>query len=161
MLNSENVRTRKINWSADMRYQGQSYELNIQIDNPIRTRKDVQKIVDKFHRKHQEIYEYSSKDEKVEFVNLRVTAVGVSPKIKLPKIKKGTEKSSHAIKDTRKVYFEETGFETVNIYDRAKLLANNVIHGPCVIEERMSTTVLIPESKGIVDFYGNIIIDVR
>lgn len=147
----------QILWTADMRYHGQSYELNIPIKrSQTLTAKDMGKVARDFNKLHQEVYQYSSPVENVEIVNIRVRAVGKSPKLKLPWMKKSSTESKPASKGKRKVYFDETGFRDTNIYDRSLLKNGNVLRGPCVVEERMSTSVLIPGSVGEVDAYGNI-----
>jgi N-methylhydantoinase A len=151
----------KIIWSADLRYQGQSYELNIQVKRKEKmSRKDMAKITKDFNKLHQEVYQYSSAEEEIEIVNIRVRAVGRSPKLKMPRMKKSTKDARSALKGKRKVFFDETGFRDVKIYDRSKLRYGNVLKGPCIVEERMSTSVLIPGSTGEVDAYGNILVKV-
>ncbi|MFQ6060825.1 MAG: hydantoinase/oxoprolinase family protein, partial [Thermoplasmata archaeon] len=154
-------RVAKIFWSADLRYQGQSYELNI----PVRrsesiSRKDLERMGKDFNKLHQEVYQYSSAEEEIEIVNIRVRAIGRSPKLKMPRMKKALKDARGALKGRRRVFFDETGFTDVKIYDRSKLRYRNVLKGPCIVEERMSTSVLIPGSKGEVDAYGNIIVKV-
>jgi N-methylhydantoinase A len=160
-LSKEGVdeRQMEIRWSMDMRYLGQSYELNIPIKRGLKfSKKTFDEIVEKFHQQHQQKYEYSSRDEKVELVNLRVTAIGKTPEIKLKKLEKGSRSPQKALKEEREVYFRE--FIRVPVYDRDLLLSGNVLEGPCVIEEKFSTTIIHEGSKGIVDDYGNILIEV-
>ena len=45
------------------------------------------------------------------------------------------------------------------IYDRAKLKAGNRIPGPAVVMEMDSTTVILPGHTGVVDRFGNILIN--
>jgi N-methylhydantoinase A len=150
----------EIRWTMDMRYLGQSYELNIPLERGFRfNEKNFKDVIEKFHEKHQQKYEYSSKNEKVEIVNLRVTAIGKTPEIRLKKLEKGSKDPNQALKEERDVYFNE-GFVTVPVYTREQLLAGNVLQGPCVIEEKFSTTILHEGAKGLVDIYGNILIEV-
>ncbi len=44
------------------------------------------------------------------------------------------------------------------LYDRAKLLAHNVIEGPAIVTEMDSTTLILPGHFGKVDEFGNILI---
>jgi N-methylhydantoinase A len=44
------------------------------------------------------------------------------------------------------------------LYDRAKLLAHNVIEGPAIVTEMDSTTLVLPGHFGEVDGFGNILI---
>lgn len=59
------------------------------------------------------------------------------------------------MKETRKVIFEDGGFET-KVYDRYALLCGHTFEGPALVEENASVTVVRPGYKGVVDAYGNL-----
>lgn len=161
-------------WSADMRYKGQSYELNIPVKRLNRfTAANIKNILADFNKRHHQVYEYSSEQEPVEFVNLRVTGFGRSKKLGLKypggayasmglDHKKLTTAKAlrHAEKQERDVYFDNIGVVPTKIYERDLLIPGCKIKGPCLVEEIISTTVMIPESRGTIDRYGNILIDV-
>jgi N-methylhydantoinase A len=44
------------------------------------------------------------------------------------------------------------------VYDRAEFRAANRIPGPAVIEEAVSTTLVLPNQDAVVDAYGNLIL---
>ncbi|MFW6183556.1 MAG: hydantoinase/oxoprolinase family protein, partial [Chloroflexota bacterium] len=58
--------------SADMRYIGQEYTVNVPVNGDI----DPASIVDTFHQAHKRRYGHSTPDAPVEFVNLRLAAMG-------------------------------------------------------------------------------------
>ncbi len=148
----------EVQWSMDMRYVGQSYEINIPVDRGFRfSKSSFGEIIERFHERHQQKYEYSSKDERTEIVNLRVTSIGKTPDIKLRTLEKGDRDPARALKYEREVWFN-SDFVNVPIYDRAKLLSGNVLTGPCVVEEEFSTTIIHPGWKGMVDDFGNLVI---
>jgi len=150
----------EIVWSADLRYEGQSYEINTPVSHRDHrlTEEDVRETIRRFHELHQRIYEYSSIDEAVEFINLRVTAIGRVPPVSLAAGARGDADPSAAQKERRPVYFSGTGFVECPVYDRALLKPGNVVTGPCLVEEIASTTVITPGAQGVVDGYGNIVI---
>ena len=145
-------------WSADLRYEGQSWELNFPIEpaDPF-DRGNMRKIMDDFHQLHQRIYFYSERNETVEFVNLRVKSVGKNPALTLPKGQGGLDRATEAMKETRDVHFEGTGWLPIPIYERERLSVGSRLKGPCIIEETISTALLPPGWSGLVDEYGNII----
>jgi len=146
-------------WSADLRYEGQSYELSTPvIHKDAFTRADIEEIVQRFHDLHFRIYAYGSVDEKVEFINLRVAAIGTVPEISLAHTGPGDGDAEVARKGARPVHFLAEGFIGADVYDRALLRPGHEVSGPALIEEVASTTVITPGLKGIVDEYGNIII---
>jgi len=76
-------------------------------------------------------------------------------------IEKGSANADQARKPTRKVYFEEfDGYEDCSTFDRSRLMANNVIRGPAIIEQMDTTIVIPPNQAARVDPFGNIIIDI-
>ncbi|MFQ5861361.1 MAG: hydantoinase/oxoprolinase family protein, partial [Dehalococcoidia bacterium] len=152
----------EIVWSADLRYEGQSYEINTPVSHNRRlTQTDVQKTIRRFHELHQRIYEYSSVDEAVEFINVRVTAIGRVPAVSLAAGNHEGSDPAAAQKESRRVYFSGVGFVEYPVYDRPRLKPGNVVAGPCLVEEIASTTVLTPGARGVVDEYGNIVIAVQ
>ncbi|MBW2123976.1 MAG: hydantoinase/oxoprolinase family protein [Deltaproteobacteria bacterium] len=145
--------------SADLRYVGQAYYLNIPVPSEPLTRNNVDRIESDFHKRHQQIYGQSAPGESVEFVNLRVTSVGkvTRPEIRRDENKKVEGESAWMAK--REVYFKEAGdFLETDIFDRGKLVPGMEIEGPAIIEQLDSTTVILPKQRAEVDPFRNIII---
>jgi N-methylhydantoinase A len=146
--------------SADLRYEGQSYELNTPIPPGPLTLEQVRQVVDAFHKLHTQVYAYGSVDEKVEFINLRVTAIGLSPEVRLGVGRRDLPGlTDMAIKNRRPVYFFEHGFVDSLILNRANLPPGATFAGPCLVEEMASTTVVPPGAQGRVDESGSLIIE--
>ena len=160
-LKEENVDDKDIliEWSADLRYEGQSWELNAPIlRTSVLGAKELQEILSTFHELHYKVYSYSEPKEMVEFVNLRVKAIGRNPSLTLPKEKGAPTPLSKAAKEERPIYFKDKGFVQVPIYERDRFGCGTKIPGPCLIEEMISTA-LIPEGwVGTIDEYRNMVI---
>ena len=62
--------------SIDMRYAGQNYEREISLPAGPFTAEAAEAMVERFSRAHDEFYGFSLEGEPVEFVNLRVSAIG-------------------------------------------------------------------------------------
>lgn len=160
-LRTEKVSEKQIaiEWTADVRYNGQAYELNVPVLHKGRlTREDVQATVARFHALHQKVYAYSSATEPVDLINVRLTGIGKVPDAKLPRHKRSTASPRPALKGTRPVYFEGRGMVKVPVYEREMLKPGNVAKGPCIIEEVISSTVIIPGATIRMDVWGNVII---
>jgi N-methylhydantoinase A len=125
---------------ADVRYEGQGWEITIPVS-------DVKKIKEDFETIHRKIYGFTL-DRDIEIITIRVFGIVPSYKVTLPK-PKIVDKPSVKF---RKVYFEEW-IETP-IYKREELPSNYEIEGPAIIEEYSSTIVIKPNWKGIVDENG-------
>jgi N-methylhydantoinase A len=152
----------EVQWSADIRYQGQSYELNSPVTpRETLTRADLAKVIARFHELHHRIYAYGSPAETVEFINLRVGAIGKVPEVSFAPLEKAAGDASMACKGSRPVYYPAYGFVETAVYGRERLRPGQIVEGPCLVEEIASTTVITPEAVGTVDEYGNIIIQIR
>jgi N-methylhydantoinase A/oxoprolinase/acetone carboxylase beta subunit len=80
------------------------------------------------------------------------------PRIEISKIGRGGKSPRKALKCERDVYYSEaTGFQKTSVYDGAAVLAGMELEGPCIVEERMTSIVVPPGEKLIVDDYGNFI----
>jgi len=149
----------EISWSADLRYEGQSWELNIPVQRrDTMDQEALQRIGGTFHQLHQQVYSFSEPNGVVEFVNLRVRATGKNPTLALPKEAAPGRPGNPHPKGKRKVYFEQAGWQETPVFERGDLPVGSKVVGPCIIEEQISTT-LIPESyDALIDEYRNIVI---
>ena len=148
----------ELQWSADMRYDGQSWELNIPIARtPVLGPEEMKAIEATFHEAHQRAYSYSNPGEMVEFVNLRTRAIGRNPELTLPRYSAASTPLSQALKEKRTVWFE-SGLAEIPVYERDRLGVGTSVAGPCLIEEDISTILVPAGDTGIVDEYKNFII---
>ena len=145
--------------AAEMRYYGQSFELTVPLpDRPLQGDVLVA-VLQAFHREHEQAYGFAAPDEPVEFVNLRVTAIGIIVKPALRRLERSGGDPADELTGRREVYFEETGGPTdCSIYDRYALPAGVEVPGPAIVEERDSTTVVHPGYTARVDDYGNLLV---
>ena len=143
---------------VEMRYVGQSYELPVPHGEG-RQQDVLERMLADFHREHERAYGFAAPDEPVEFVTLRLTAIGTITKPRLRELPAGSGDASAARRAVRRVYFAEAGgFVDCPGYDRYRLPAGAVIEGPAIVEEMDSTTVVHPGYRADVDRYGNLII---
>lgn len=142
---------------ADVRYAGQSMEVRVQAPAGPVTREFLADLFAAFHAAHNKTFGYHyAGEQKVELVNLRVSGLGLIDRPRLPRLSAG-EQAPPAGKATRPVYFDGAFRETV-IYERTSLPAGCRLHGPVVIEEFGSTTVVFPRQTVTVDPFGVLII---
>ena len=144
---------------VDMRYVGQSYELTIPLSGGKLDAAEIADALSRFHLEHHRAYGYSAPKEPVEFVNLRLSAIGKINKPQLREIGADDGPLSAAQKEIRSVYFAESeGYVDCSIYDRYRLSAESVLEGPAIVEEIDATTVIHPGYQAIVDKFGNLIL---
>jgi len=133
--------------SLDMRYAGQSYELNVSYNGLETTQK-------RFYDRYRQQYGYSMPLEDVEIVNIRLRVIAARAKPKPPKVVVN-EKGKPV--GYRTVLFEE-GRERIPVYRREDLPAEH--EGAAIIEAKGSTTVVPPGMRFSVDAYGDIVMHI-
>ena len=149
---------------TDLRFQGQSHELTI--DLPNRATMDRDEFLGQLHAafcdEHERVYGFADRREASEMVNVRLTAVGRIRRPTLPSlVEQGTDPST-AVTGHRSVYFaQEAGQFQCAIYDRKALTAGNHLTGPAIVEEYDSTTVIPPDFEAEVDTKGNLILRLK
>jgi N-methylhydantoinase A/oxoprolinase/acetone carboxylase beta subunit len=136
--------------SLDVRYAGQSYELNVPYSDG---------FLSDFKRAHDVAYGYSYTGKEIEIVNLRIRAIGKTPRIHLPERKVSEKHVKPATTDNRKIELA-SGSETVPAYLYDNLFTGALLTGPALIASP-DTTIFIDKADRLrVDKYNNLLIDV-
>jgi N-methylhydantoinase A len=135
---------------ADLRYRRQAYELTVPLADGEITRSSLDAAMAAFHGKHELTYGHANRNEPVQLVNLRLTAIGRLPALMLAR--RGD--ASEARERRRDVWFAGSGFRSTPVYWRPGLTAGAIITGPVIIEAVDSTTVVPPGWTGRVDDMG-------
>jgi N-methylhydantoinase A len=131
-----------------MRYAGQNCEREIPLQSGPFTEAVAQEMIDRFSRAHDEFYGFSLEGEPVEFVHLRVTAIG--PTDLEAKAQAAAARSSESPIAWRPVSFRGRGFLETPVFRRESLGAGTVVAGPAIIEEPDSTIVVHPDDALVV-----------
>jgi N-methylhydantoinase A len=137
--------------SADMRYVGQEYTVNVTIGAEI----SLDTIDHDFHETHRIRYGHSTPGAPVEFVNLRLAAMGRIGAGRAPF--QASEDGQDPLLGRRRVVFSGTEYET-EVLLRDNLRPGARLEGPVVIEEESSTTVVPPDNAVDVDDLGNLLV---
>jgi N-methylhydantoinase A len=157
--------------SADIRYRGQGYELNLPF---------TRNLLTDFHKEHKRRYGYAHSTREVELVTLRLRATVESPGfeakivrvgtahagtgtlVSLPRAKpRGPGRAMPGSPATTKapVLFDGRRLST-SIYSRDALQAGKHCSGPAIITEYSATTVIPPNKRFHVDTEQNVVITV-
>ena len=140
-------------YTADMRYVGQAYELEVPIAAPVAAER-VPDVVAAFHAVHERVYGYARTQQTVEFVNFRAVHT-----YRLPRpVVRPSARASGSLDDARvgerRAYFD--GFVSAAIYERARLPLGARLAGPAIVEQMDTTTVIPPGVTAVVDDAGNL-----
>lgn len=130
---------------VEMRYQGQIHECQVEVPPGPVTAATLRTLLRDFHARHEQLYTYSEPHSVVELVNLETMASGSVDKPALPAQPAGNGDPSAVLTDMRDMLFDGEGRWTATpVYDGARLLADDRIDGPAVIEEPTTTLVVRP-----------------
>ena len=149
-----------INLSADARYVGQDYALDIPLRGNVFDNKLVNELIEDFHSEHHKTYGHRSDSEQVQIVALRCLARGVSDTPRVPPSLSVTGPAGWKPTSTdRNAYFgPEIGWVTVPVIER-RALSEVPQSGPMMIEEDNSLTVVNPGWNVRLDEWSNIVLD--
>ena len=148
---------RSVGRVAEMRYSGQEHSVPVDLTPNMPT----EAIYAAFEAAYKGVFGYNL-GAPAEIVNLRVRAVGAIPKPAVRDIEAGGASPDPALKGDRPVHdFMAQTWDDWKVYDRAKLLAGNVVAGPALIEEATTTTVVRDGQNCKVDRRGNLVITRR
>ena len=136
--------------SADLRYRGQGYELNVPV---------TPRLLADFHLQHQRRYGYSHPQREVEIVTLRLRAAIPSPPV--PALRMSSPEPRKAAMPERAPVWFEGRRKAASIYERSQLHPRRSYAGPAVVTEYSATTVVPPGMRFRVDQTGNLLIRCR
>src|SRR5215210_3512165 len=141
--------------SVDMRYVGQWRSLEIPVEGEVDS---LEGLLGRFHEEHERQHTYKREGSPVEIYQLRVAAIGQTPKPDLPF--KEPEQHEPEPDGHRDVAFGDDEEVRATVYRRDGLWPGARIAGPAIIDQLDSTVVVPPGDTAEVDGYSNVIIKV-
>jgi len=130
--------------SIDVRYQGQSYFLNVAWEG-------VEHAAQAFHRLHEQRYGHAL-DAPLEIVNVRVALLSES---QMPVLEAEAMMTGPRSMQTVSLHGVEA---EVSLWQREQLAVGDMITGPALITETIATTYLAPGWQAQKDAYGNLLL---
>jgi 5-oxoprolinase (ATP-hydrolysing) len=137
--------------SYDLRYFGQSYELTTPDAS------DLASTLSSFHKLHEQRFGHSHPDQPVQLVAVRLKVVIQPDQPELPMQPFDGTSAEHALLGERFMTFV-SGEQRARVYDRERLHHGNHISGPALIVQEDCTVLLPSNWEGVVDAWGNIIV---
>ncbi len=140
----------RVEYAADLRYVGQSYELDVDIGEDETV--ELAALATRFAQAHERAHGYRM-DETVELVNLRATATIHEPQLDI-----AYEPASNPRTGKRAARFDAEVYET-QVYDRKAVPAGAEVGGPAIVEGTESTIVVPPAWTGVVEQDGTLVLE--
>jgi N-methylhydantoinase A len=138
--------------SAEMRYGEQIFEIDVALDDlDWNAAGLVDQIEDRFHRRHEELYTYSSRDQEVVFVNARVGAIGQVAS-RSQDARPAPVLSACTPRTTRQAFFGK--WCEVPVYSLESLMPGQSFEGAAIIEAETTTIVVNAGDRVTVNALG-------
>ncbi len=137
-----------VNYSADMRYLSQRYEVNVPLPGGALGPEMLDALHAAFYAAYRQQYGRQIPEVPVETVSWRLTVCGPRPTLAAIWPQPGEAGPQGACKGRRGVVFAASS-EPVDcpVYERARLAPGAGLEGPAIIEDEQSTTVVPPGAR--------------
>ncbi len=147
-------------WAADIRYVGQSYEIETALDLEWLNDGNVDALANAFHTAHQRLFNHADPEAVSEMVNLRVRAVSEtdsSPVALTLRNDRLLDSTPKAIK--RRPIAINGAWHEATIHQRDALGHGRRIAGPAIVEQPDTTTIIPNGWLAAVDALGNLVLE--
>jgi len=143
-------------WTADMRYRGQSYEIETLVNRADIASGALAPLGAAFHREHERVYDHADPDAPVQIVNLRLVVSGSVPK---PEFTESPAASGPPSPLGEAEVYLDGQTRTAQIFARADLAPGHSFSGMAIITQDDCTTIVPPGQRVRVDGWGNLLIE--
>ena len=148
----------EIQYSADMRYLDQIYEVTVPLpDSALPDSEFLARLTSYFHQRYEELYSYNQQDQEVRLVTLRTAAIGKLPRI--AQLDRTGEQHADTPVGSRRVYLGE--WQDAPTYAADSLPAGTEITGPAILESEFTTILVWPGDHATVDNMGGVQLQVN
>lgn len=143
--------------SADVRYAGQSHDINIPVTASDFEGKGFARVSKNFSEQHRQLYGYDIPDKPIEIVNFRVSCFGPLPGLPWPKRQAATS-TPEPIDHRQVAHRSQAERSNWPIYRFDSLGVGSAITGPAIVEYPGSTLVIPPAWNAKYDDYMNAVV---
>ena len=140
-------------FSVDMRYIGQQTEVTVPLGRNSPTEKDSENFASMFEQEYQSVYGLSLDDMDIEIVAWRVSSFSLSES---RFVDREVDIQLGSPKGRRSIYLGSDA-QTADVYDRETLGREQTLQGPCIIEERETTILILPNWRATVAKDGAVV----
>ncbi len=138
----------------ELRYLGQEHALAVAVGGVI----ELAELRTAFEELHVARYGHAM-DNRLQVLNVRVRAIGRAARPILPELPPGDGDPSRALTGWRPAFdFGTRSTVDFAVYERARLAPGDVLHGPVLIDEGTSTTVVISGQQVAVEAHGYLLV---
>lgn len=159
-LNKEGVATENISfrYSVDMKYAGQYFEVTVPLSPELMNHFSIDRLEEEFHKRHELLYGYSTPGMPTEMINFNLSAHGHTTKPTAKEAEYMGESPERAYKGVRLAYqSDKDQLVETPVYDGHLLAHGNIIYGPAIIEQAVTTIIVDGDFNLVCDKNDNFI----
>jgi N-methylhydantoinase A len=142
--------------SADMRYRGQSFEIEVPLEEGWLRDGDLDSMAAAFHDKHLAVYDFDDAGAAVQIVNLRLVVSGATPRPPERVVAAAIERPAPPERQVR--VFLDGGWCEASLFRRQALEAGHRFEGPAIVTQDDSTVCIPPGFSAMVDPHLNLVL---
>jgi N-methylhydantoinase A len=139
--------------SAEMRYRGQSFEIEVPLRAEWLAAGDLAAMAEAFHAEHERIYGHADRAAPIQAIALRMVIAGAVPAPRFPEQPQATDEVTPVGEAT---VFLDGVRHRAPLYRRDALRRGHRIAGPCIVLQEDTTSCIPPGLAGEVDRFGNL-----
>lgn len=141
--------------SGEMRYRGQSFEIEVSIDSDALASDDFKRIATAFHAEHRRLYGHADPDAPIQIIAINLVVTSHSVKPALPR----HALDPRALTPNKMISARLDGKQReIALFHRVDLTSGARFSSPCVIAQDDTTTIVPEGFDGTVDACGNLIL---
>jgi N-methylhydantoinase A len=142
-------------YAADMRFVGQSYEIDVPVDQAWLVPGGEGALITAFHKAHERAFGHADREAPAEIVNLRVQLRAERARVPLREV--AASPAAPVARASRRIWVDGRPTEA-RVFERDALGRGARVVGPAIVEHP-DTTVLVPaEHAADVDRFGNLLV---
>ncbi|MBY6092023.1 hydantoinase/oxoprolinase family protein [Maritimibacter alkaliphilus] len=141
--------------SGEMRYRGQSFEIEVPIDPATLAKGDITPVAEAFHAEHRRLYGHADPEAPIQIIAINLVVTGHSAKPTLPR---STPQPKTVTAQASMSAWLDGARREVPLFKRNDLTPGATFVSPCVIAQDDTTTIVPAGFSGEVDGHGNLIL---
>ena len=145
-------------FTADMRYRGQSYEIETPVNRNDITNGALKSLAEQFHAEHARVYAHADKEAPIQVVNLRLVVSGTVTK---PEVAQQPPQQAAPEPVGKTTIFLDGAEHQARLYGRDRLSNGHYFNGPAIVTQNDCTSIIPPRFAVQVDGWGNLLISQR
>ena len=143
----------RFNYTAEMRYEGQGYDVAVDLDEAMLANGDRDRIATAFHAAHRATYGHATEENEVWLKELRVHIIGTMPRQRVRAVRDDAPQP----RTTRTIRLNGQEY-TALVVSRAELRADETLVGPAIVNQMDTTTLVPPGWKASLALSGALIL---